>query len=459
MLAYNVAMRSFISSRKELAVAVLLGMALFFTGVFVGETRVPEVAKVRGLVNTDEPIASPQASSSELSTCMDAKGAEVPCLLQRDGVTGKGEDAADFEQFWKAWNIINEKYVPTKHKAVSNQEKVWGAIGGLANSLGDPYTYFMPPQEKSLFEQDVKGTFGGVGMQIGVKDGVLTVIAPLKGSPAERAGIKKGDKVYRIDAATTTGMDVDKALYLIRGEIGKAVRLSLIREGVKEPIEVSVVREEIKVPTIDTEKKGDVFIIRLYGFPATGADLFRNALREFVQSGSSKLVLDLRGNPGGYLEVAVDMASWFLPSGSVVVSEEEKSGPGKVYRSRGYDVFGDKFHMVILIDGGSASAAEILSGALSQHGVATLVGTKSFGKGSVQELVPITDDTSLKVTIARWITPNGTNLSAGGLDPDVIVPYTKEDADAGRDPQLDKAIELLRSGVFPKGTTTVTVTN
>lgn len=445
-------MKTFLKTPLSAISLIIIGAALFLSGLYIGERKTPEINKVAGVVNTNLSTDVNKATTSEIDTCIDANGAEVPCILKRDGVESKGQDAADFNQFWKAWNIINEKYVPTKHAAVSNQEKVWGAIGGLANSLGDPYTYFMPPQEKSLFEQDVKGSFGGVGMQIGVKDGVITVIAPLKGSPSERAGIKKGDKIYRIDSATTTNMDVDKALYLIRGEVGKAVHLTLIREGAKAPIEVSVVREVIAVPTIDTEKKGDVFIIRLYGFPATGADLFRNALREFVQSGSNKLVLDLRGNPGGYLEVAVDMASWFLPQGSVVVSEEEKMGLGKVYRSKGYNVFGDKFHFVILIDGGSASAAEILAGALSQHDIATLVGTKSFGKGSVQELVPITDDTSLKVTIARWITPNGTNLSAGGLDPDVKVDYTKEDADKGRDPQLDKAIELLHSGVFPKAT-------
>lgn len=449
-------MKSFITTRKEMAVVIVLGLVLFFTGTAVGERRVLEVDKVVGVINTEHSTSTQSATTSEIETCIDPKGAEVPCLLKRDNVTAKPDKDADFAQYWKAWNVINDKYVPTKHKAVSNQEKVWGSISGLANSLGDPYTYFMPPQEKSLFEQQVKGSFGGVGMQIGVKDGVLTVIAPLKGSPAERAGIKKGDKIYRIDNATTTSMDVDKALYLIRGEVGKAVHLTLFHEGEKIPYEVSVIRDIIQVPTVDTEKKGDVFIIHLYGFPATGADLFRGALREFVQSGSNKLVLDLRGNPGGYLEVAVDMASWFLPSGSVVVSEEEKNGLGQVYRSKGYNAFGEKFHFVILMDGGSASAAEILAGALSQHGVATLVGTKSFGKGSVQELIPITEDTSLKVTIARWITPNGTNLSAGGLDPDVKVDFTKEDADAGKDPQLAKAIELLNTGVFPKATTTAT---
>ena len=437
---------------------IVLGALLFLGGVMVGNKGGKEVDKAFGVINAAQPAGS--ATSSDLGTCMDAKGAEVPCILSRDGITDKGSSDADFEQFWKAWNVINDKYVPTKHKAVSNQEKLWGAIGGLANSLGDPYTYFMPPEEKSIFEQNVTGSFGGVGMQIGVKDGVITVIAPLKGSPSEKAGIKKGDKIYKIDNATTTNMDVDKALYLIRGEIGKSVHLTMIREGSKAPLEFTVIRQVIQVPTIDTEKKGDVFVIHLYGFPATGADLFRNALKEFVDSGDYKLVIDVRGNPGGYLEVAVDIASWFLPSGKVIVSEEEKTGIGEVYRSKGYvDALNQKLgklDIVMLIDGGSASAAEILAGALSQQGVATLVGTKSFGKGSVQELVPITKDTSLKVTIARWITPNGTNLSAGGIDPDVKVDITKEDVEAGRDPQLEAAIKILDTGIIPKQTEATT---
>lgn len=450
-------MQLFAQATKRPLFGVSFGIFLFFAGLAIGYHYRPSVEKVTGVINASAPqeIAS-SGVPTVLETCIDKdSGAEVPCLSNHT-VAQNPEAAADFAQFWKAWNIINEKYVPTKHAAVSNQEKVWGAIGGLANSLGDPYTYFMPPQEKSIFEQDVQGNFGGVGMQIGVKDSMLTVIAPLKGSPAERAGIKKGDKILKIDNATTSEMTVDKALYLIRGEVGKPVRLTLFRIEGGESFDVSVIREVIQVPTIDTEKRGDIFIIRLYGFPATGADLFRQSLREFVQSGSDKLVLDLRGNPGGYLEVSVDMASWFLPQGKVVVSEEEKNGKDQVYRSKGYNVFGDKFHFVILVDGGSASAAEILAGALQQHGVAVLVGTKTFGKGSVQELVSITPDTALKVTIARWITPNGTNLSAGGLDPDVKVEITKDDVEHGKDPQLDKAIEVLRSGKFPPETTAST---
>ena len=442
------AMQSLGRFSSRIFLPAFFGLLLFCGGVTLGYHYRPEAQKVSGVFNATPEVSSSSSSmataTAETNTsCVDSKGAEVPCALQRAEVVAQSGEPADFDQFWKVWNVINEKYVPTKHKAISNQEKVWGAISGLASSLGDPYTYFLPPQEKSLFEQDVQGSFGGVGMQIGVKDGLLTIIAPLRGSPSERAGIKKGDRILKIDDATTTEMTVDKALYLIRGEVGKPVSLLLYRDGIKDPFTISVVREVIQLPTIDTEKKGDVFIIRLYGFPATGADLFRGALREFAQSGSNKLVLDLRGNPGGYLEVAVDMASWFLPQGKVVVSEEEKGGGGQVYRSKGYNVFGDHFHFVILVDGGSASAAEILAGALSQHGIATLVGTKTFGKGSVQELVPITKDTALKVTIARWITPNGTSLSDGGIDPDIKVNITKEQVDKGQDPQLDKAIEIL----------------
>ena len=430
----------------RIVLMVLLALALFAGGVVVGKEERPEIEKVVGLVNSDTPFGlfSITPSDVEIEACIDESGAQVPCVL--DGTILGGDPPADFEQFWRAWNIINEKYVPPKKSdPITNQEKVWGAISGLAGSLGDPYTFFLPPQEKSLFEQDVSGFFGGVGMQIGMKDDLLTVIAPLKGSPAERAGIQKGDKILVIDGATTTNMTIDKALYLIRGEIGKPVVLTLLHEDNDEPYVVTIIREEIKVPTIETKREGDVFVISLYGFPATGAELFRGALREFVQSGADKLVLDLRGNPGGYLEVAVDMASWFLPQGKVVVREEDKSGEGQIYRSKGYNVFGDDFRFVILVDGGSASASEILAAALKEHGIATLVGTKTFGKGSVQELVPITEDTSLKVTIAHWITPNGNSFSEEGIEPNVVVEITKEQVEREEDPQLKKAVELVRS--------------
>lgn len=359
-------------------------------------------------------------------------------------------NSVDFAAFWKAWNVVNEKFissVSTSTEKVSDQARVYGAIGGMVSALNDPYTVFFPPVEAKSFGEQISGQIEGVGMEVGMKDGVLTVVAPIKDTPAYKAGIKPGDKILKIDDTVTNTLNGDSAVKLIRGKKGTPVRLTLYREGVKEPFEISVIRDVINMPTVDTEKRGDVFIIRLYSFSAISPDLFRSALREFMLSGSNKLILDLRGNPGGYLEAAQDMASWFLPTGKVIVSEDFKDKEkNQVFRSKGYNIFNDKLKFIILIDGGSASASEILAGALHEHGVAKLVGTKSFGKGSVQELVDITSDTSLKVTIARWLTPNGNSISHMGIMPDVEVKLDEEAYKKDKtDTQLNKALELLKS--------------
>ncbi|MEX2013533.1 MAG: S41 family peptidase [Parcubacteria group bacterium] len=364
-----------------------------------------------------------------------------------ENMTAGKPDDVDFAPFWKAWNLINEKYVPasTTTKTIGNQEKVWGAIKGLTGSLEDPYTVFFPPIESELFESDIRGNFEGVGMEVVAEDGAITIIAPLKNSPASRAGIMAGDRIIKIDSKETVNLSTEDAVGIIRGPKGTRVTLTIFRNGIREPFEIEVVRDIINVPTIDTrELPGDIFVIELYSFSAQSPNLFRAALREFILSGQTKLILDLRGNPGGYLEAAIDMASWFLPSSAVVVRED--FGPGreeKVYRSKGYNVFSENLKFVILVDRGSASASEILVGALSEHGRAILVGGKTFGKGSVQELVNLTSKTSLKVTIARWLTPNGLSISEDGIEPDHLVEYTTADREAGRDPQLTKAIELL----------------
>jgi len=281
-------------------------------------------------------------------------------------------------------------------------------------------------------------------MEIGKRDGVLTVIAPLKGTPAEKAGIKPGDKIIKINGKSTADFNTDQAVKLIRGKSGTAVKITISREGVGKLMDINVVRGNINIPTIKTEIKGDVFVISLYSFSATSPSLFRNALRKFIESKKNKLILDLRGNPGGYLEAAVDMASWFLPAGKVVVTEDY--GPNKekiVHRSKGYNIFNNNLKLVILVNGGSASASEILAGALQEYGIATLVGTKTFGKGSVQELINVTKNTSLKVTVAKWLTPNGISISKNGLTPDIKVGITEAQFKKGLDPQLNKAIEIL----------------
>lgn len=347
-----------------------------------------------------------------------------------------------FEAFWKVWNILNEKYVEAA--STTPEARVWGAIKGLASSYGDPYTVFFPPVESKMFQEDIAGNFEGVGMEIGIKDNQLQVVTPLKGSPAEKAGVKAGDLIIKIGDKATSDMSVDQAVKLIRGPQGTSITLTFLPKGASKTVERTLVRQVITIPTIETSTKGDVFVIRLYSFSAQSANLFRGALREFIDSGKYKLVLDLRGNPGGYLDAAWDMASWFLPAGKTVVIEDfGKNAEQKLYRSKGYDIFTDKLQMVILVDAGSASASEILAGALQEHGVAKLVGTETFGKGSVQELVGITSDTSLKVTIARWLTPNGHNLSHQGLKPDYEVKISDKDITAKTDPQMDKALEIL----------------
>ena len=361
----------------------------------------------------------------------------------------------DFSPVWKAWNTIDEKFVPasvassTTHATSTegkNDERVWGMVQGLAESLGDPYTYFLPPVENEQFTEDMSGQFEGVGMEIAVKNQILTVVSPLKGSPAEAAGIKSGDQVLKIDGAPTQGLDITTAVGKIRGTKGSVVALTIAREGWSEPREIKVTRDVINVPAIITKLRPDgVFVIGLASFTANSPQLFRESLREFVESGSTKLVLDLRGNPGGYLEAAVDMASWFLPSGNLVVEEDYGGHTGSImHRSRGYDVFNENLNMVVLIDKGSASASEILAAALRHYGMAKLVGTNTFGKGSVQELVNITPETSLKITVARWLGPDEQQIPSEGITPDVKVEITDEDRKAGLDPQLEKAAELLK---------------
>jgi len=376
------------------------------------------------------------------------KGKTVEIVAQGE----TSSEALNLAPFWKAIDVLDARFVATtaSSSTPTNKEKVFGAIEGLAASYGDPYTVFFPPQETTAFEEEVRGNFEGVGMEIAIKDNVLTVVAPLKNTPAERAGMKPGDQILKIDKTFTSGMKVEDAIKIIRGPRGTAVTLVVKRNGGVE--DIKVVRDIIDIPTIETKLRDDgIFVISLYNFSANSANLFRDALRQFIESGSDKLILDLRSNPGGYLESAVDMASFFLPLGKTIVIEDSGvEGKQKSLRSKGYDVFTDKLKMAILIDSGSASASEILAGALNEHGIAKLVGEKSFGKGSVQELIEITPETSLKVTIAKWLTPKGKSISENGLEPDVKVPITKKDIEKKLDPQIEKAAEILRDPEFKR---------
>lgn len=411
------------NNRKSYIILALIGIILaFIVGLMVGEGRSPASLANARLTDTDK--------------------------VSRE----------KFESFWRAWQILNEKQVNAASTTVD--DKIYGAIAGLAASYKDPYTVFFPPVESKMFQEDISGDFEGVGMEIGIKNRQLQVVAPIKNSPADRAGVRSGDLILKIDEkVVTSDMTVDQAVKLIRGPKGSTVKITFVPQNTEKSVVKSIVRDIINIPTIDiTEKSSvaaaagasatatpnDIYVIRLYSFTAQSAELFRGALRQFVLSGKHKLVLDLRGNPGGYLDAAWDMASWFLPRGKTVVWEDfgSKSSP-KIYYSKGYNIFDGNLKMLVLVDGGSASASEILAGALQENGVAKLVGSKTFGKGSVQELVNITPDTSLKVTVARWMTPNGLNLSEHGLEPDYPVVLNEENTKNGRDPIMEKAIAIL----------------
>jgi len=408
--------------------AALLG-AVFFVGLYTG-LQLPAENKIAKVLSQNPPVPLP--------------------------------DEVDFAAFWQAWSIAEQKFVDIDK--IERQDMVYGAISGLLKSMGDPYTVFFTPEDNKAFQEEIKGEFQGVGMEVGIRKETLTVIAPLKESPAERAGIRAGDKILKIDDKSSADLTLEEAVRTIRGEKGTKVKLVIIRNGEDDSRTFEIERAVINIPVLDTDnnasskiskengkpveetdaEKNGIFVIKLYNFSETSPLKFREALRQFILSGNKKLILDLRNNPGGYLEAAVDIASWFLPQGDIVVTEDFGKGEKTDHRSRGYNIFKD-LPMVVLVNEGSASASEILAGALSDHGKARLIGQKTFGKGSVQELLPLTADTSLKITIAKWLTPNGTSISEKGLEPDINVEFKKEDIDAGKDPVMEKAIEVLKS--------------
>ena len=376
------------------------------------------------------------------------------------GATTNVPTDADFTPVWKAWTILNEHFVPAAvasstpiatTTAKINQQKVWGMIGGMAASLNDPYTFFLPPQENKDFGSSLSGNFEGIGMEIDVKHEILTVVSPLKGTPAEKAGLKPGDLILKIDGTVTNGMSTSVAVSKIRGPKGSQVTLTVMRAEWTAPRDIKVTRDVINVPiVVETARPDHVFVIAVAQFTSNSPDLFRDALRHFVESGDQKLVLDFRGNPGGYLDAAVSMASWFLPLGSIVVTEDyDGHAQNIVHRSLGYNVFTKNLKAVILVDKGSASASEIFADALRYYGVVKLVGTNTFGKGVVQELFPITPETSIKVTVARWLGPDGLQIPHEGIAPDIQATSTEISATTTsktakkQDAQMDKAIDVL----------------
>jgi carboxyl-terminal processing protease len=363
---------------------------------------------------------------------------QVNCYCQPEEV--------DMSLFWQTWNAIEEKYVDKNNLDI--QKIIYGAIGGMVDSLGDPYTTFFTPEDSKNFKDDVKGSFEGVEMEVGIRNGQLQVVAPLEDTPAQRAGLRAGDKILEVEGTSTAGMSTDEAVSLIKGEKGTSVTLLISRDDWSESKEITIVRDLIKVPSLALEIKeidGEkIAYLSIYQFSENTAYNFNSYAYEIMDSGANKIILDLRDNPGGYLEVAQAVAGWFLEKGNLVVTEDFSDDEEDMkYLSEGPASFSD-YPVVVLINGGSASASEILAGALRDDRNILLVGEKSFGKGSVQELLDLDGGSSVKITIAKWLTPSGISISDVGLEPDIEITITDEDIEQGKDLQLEKAIEIIK---------------
>ena len=348
----------------------------------------------------------------------------------------------DFSLFWEAYYKLKKDFV--NQEKIKVPEIIYGAISGMVRSLGDPYTTFFNPEDAKIFKEDVKGYFEGVGMEIGIRQGQLTVIAPLEGTPAKRAGILSGDKILEIDGKSTIDMSLEEAVKLIRGPKGTKVKLTILREGWEEPKEFEIVRDVIEIPSLKWEEKDKIIYLKIYHFSEKARFDFLFAANEILKKPTKKLILDLRDNPGGYLEVAVDIAGWFLEKGKLVAIEDFGKGKKQEYESPGPGNFSD-YKIVVLINRGTASGAEILAAALKENLGAILIGERSFGKGSVQKIENLKDGSCLKITIAKWLTPKGEQISEIGLVPDIEVKMTEKEIEEGKDPQLEKAFEILKN--------------
>lgn len=357
------------------------------------------------------------------------------------GAEGNSE-AVNLKVFWDAWEILADDYVePNK---LITQEMVYGAVRGMVASLGDPYTAFMTPKENREFVEALEGHLEGIGAELTLRNGLITVISPLKNSPAQNAGLLPEDIIYEVNGESTENMSLEEAVTRIRGEKGSTVVLGVIRSSSPEPVEISIVRQEINVNSVDWEVQGGIGILAINQFGDNTQAEFNRAVNEVLKQRPTGLVLDLRYNGGGYLDGAVEISSEFIEQGKVVTVKERDPQNDEVYYASGRARI-PNLPMVVLINAGSASASEIVAGALQDYGRATIVGVQSFGKGTVQTVQNLVDGASLRVTIAKWFTPNDQNINETGITPDIEIEMTVEDVDAGVDPQLEKAIEILTS--------------
>ncbi|MBI5413131.1 S41 family peptidase [Candidatus Peregrinibacteria bacterium] len=344
----------------------------------------------------------------------------------------------------EVWARLRGNYYDAKKLAQDKLE--YGAVKGFVGGIGDPYTVFMTPEESKEFGNDLNGQLEGIGAQLEVKNGKLVVVTPLKGSPAEEVGIKAGDVIYKIDGALSQEMTLYQAVSKIRGAKNTQVKLIIIRENVPKPLEFTITRREITIDTITLKKlDGDIYHLAIHQFNDHTNSEFQNAIQKILLDKSKGLIVDVRGNGGGYLETSVEIISEFISGQkTAVIIKRRDVTKNETIKTGGSAKLAD-IPMVVLVDKGSASASEILAGAIQDYKRGILIGEKTFGKGSVQEISDLADGASLRMTIAKWFTPLDRTIDETGITPDQEVPFTDKDAAAGKDPQLDAAVEYLRN--------------
>lgn len=407
--------------------AVLGGAAGFFTHAVIVATE-PQ----NGGTTSPSATTSDAAPATLPSPTRDSQDAEAP----------SSEEQEAFKLFWEAWSLIKRDFYGD---LPGTEQVVNGAIRGAVNTLDDPFTGFIEPQIAEINREDDTGAFEGIGAHVSMRDGLLTIVSTFKGQPAAQAGLRRGDIVLQVDETPIEDMSVYEAIALIRGPAGTMIRLTVVREG-QEPFEVELVRARIDIPVVESELREDgIAYVTLYDFSTDASGKLAGALSEGLAQKPKGLVLDLRGNPGGWLNEAVNVSGLFLPEQTLVLIERMKDGTETLYHSSGEPV-ASEIPLVVLVDGGSASASEIVAGALQDHGRAILVGERTFGKGSVQWPHELSNGAELRVTVARWFTPDDRAIHGEGLAPDIEVPLTQEDYDAQRDPQLDRAVSYLLTG-------------
>jgi carboxyl-terminal processing protease len=384
-------------------------------------------------------VLSGQAMFVKRAISNDAGNVSIEKVVNLNRSLNKS-DSVDFKQFWEVWDQVKSKYVK---QPVKDSDLFYGAIQGMVAGLGDPYSVYFTPEAANEFNKSLSGEFSGIGAEIGIKNNQLVVVSPLPDTPAEKAGLRPGDKILMIDKLSTYGMDVNTAVENIRGPATSSVKLNIMRTGWEKSKDFVIHRAKINVPAVMfSMKPGNVAYLRIMQFNENTIPQLNQYIATIQEKKASGIILDLRGNPGGYLDSAVTMASEWVKEGKIV-SEKFSGGDENVHYTEGlHRLAGIK--TIVLVNKGSASASEIVAGALQDNRVATIVGEQTFGKGSVQDYQVLPDGSALKVTVAEWYTPNGNNINEKGVTPDVEVKEDFEKEEVGKDVMIDKALELLK---------------